>query len=233
MQAVILAGGKGTRLRPYTTIFPKPLMPIDDIPILEIIVRQLASSGISKITFAVGHLKELIEAYFGDGSRWGVEIKYSYEDKPLGTAAPIKLIKNLSDNFIVMNGDILTNLRYDKLIQTHLAKKCICTITTYKKRLKIDLGVLHVDNYQVKEYVEKPIKEYLVSMGVYVFNKQILEFIPSEEYYDFPQLINSLIQKKQPIRTYDFQGLWLDIGRPTDYEEAIGIFSTNRSEFLY
>jgi NDP-mannose synthase len=233
MQAIILAGGKGTRLKPYTTVFPKPLMPIGDIPILEVIVKQLISAGFTDIVFTVGHLKELLHAYFGDGSKWGGCISYSAEDKPLGTAGPLTLIEKVDDNFIVMNGDVLTDIDYLDFFNFHVQKKQLCTIATYKKEVKIDLGVLEADNEgYVNKYIEKPTLHYDVSMGVYAFNKKILQFLPKNQYYDFPTLIQDLIRQGRKVNTYAFDGYWLDIGRPDDYNTAVEIFEKDTGRFI-
>ncbi|MBN2354936.1 NTP transferase domain-containing protein [candidate division KSB1 bacterium] len=233
MQAIILAGGKGTRLKPYTTIFPKPLLPIGDYPILEVVIKQLKHFGFDDITMAVGHLKELIQAFFNKGENWGVKISYSFEDKPLGTAAPLTLIERVDDDFLVMNGDVLTNLNYRDFFQHHLHSGAIGSIAIYAKPVHIDLGVLKVDEKQrVSNYIEKPTLHYDVSMGVYAFNKRVLEYIPKNEYFDFPELILKLIKNKQPVAAYPFAGRWMDIGRPEDYEQAIKEFETLKSEFL-
>lgn len=233
MQAIILAGGKGTRLRPYTTVFPKPLMPIDDKPILEIVIQQLAYSGFSNIVMAVGHLKELIQAFFNDGQRWGVDISYSMEDKPLGTVAPLKLIKSFEDDFLVMNGDVLTTIDFSDFFQFHKKNNAICTIASYSKPIKIDLGVLKVRNKnELVSYTEKPTNHVNVSMGIYAFKKEILDYIPENEFFDFPKLIEILLASNEKIACYDFDGYWLDIGLPQDYEKAISEFEENKSDFL-
>lgn len=233
MQTIILAGGKGTRLRPYTTVFPKPLMPIGDIPILEVVIRQLLHAGCNNIVLTVGHLKELLYAYFGNGSKWGLDIRYSEEDKPLGTAGPLKLVNDLEDNFLVMNGDVLTDIDYTDFFDFHLQNKALCSIATYQKKVNIDLGVLEVDNNDyIVEYIEKPTLNYNVSMGVYSFNRDILEFIPHNQYFDFPTLIQCLINKKHKVKKYAFDGYWLDIGRPEDYSLAVESFELNKKKFL-
>ena len=238
MQSIILAGGKGTRLKPYTTVFPKPLMPIGDFPILEIVIRQLKYFGFTRTVLAVGHLKELIQAYFTDGSKWNLKIDYSAEETPLGTAAPLKLIHNLDDYFLVMNGDVLTNLDFRKFFQFHVEGNAMCTIATYQKPVKIDLGVLkiHQDRpvyeQEIYEYIEKPTLNYRVSMGVYAFKKDVLNFIPTSEYLDFPDLIKILLRNSEKILGYPFEGYWLDIGRSVDYERATEEFEKNKSEFL-
>ncbi|MFC1517587.1 sugar phosphate nucleotidyltransferase [Candidatus Margulisiibacteriota bacterium] len=233
MQAIILAGGKGTRLKPYTTIFPKPLVPVGDIPILEIVIRQLKHHGFKKITIAVGHLAELIEAFFGDGKKWGVEISYSLEDKPLGTAGPIALVDDLENDFLIMNGDLLTSINFKDLMEKHKKNKAISTISIYKKDHKIELGILELDkDNNLTDYIEKPTKTYPVSMGIYIFNKKILGYIPKNKHLDLPDLIKTLISKKEKIHGYLFKDKWLDIGQEKDYLNAIEEFNIHRKLFL-
>jgi len=222
MKAVILAGGKGTRLRPYTTAFPKPLMPVGDKPILEIIVRQLKLHGIDEIIMAVGHLAELIMTFFGDGSKFGLKIKYSREDKPLGTAGPLSLLKDeLTETFLVMNGDILTTLNYSDLIEYHKKNKAIATIALNKRDVYIDFGVVELDeDSNIADYIEKPTLHYLVSMGIYVFEPKVLKYIPNNKKFDFPDLVKRLISAGEKVKGYIYDGYWLDIGRPEDYERA-------------
>ena len=233
MQAIILAGGKGTRLKPYTVVFPKPMVPIGDYPILEIVIRQMKTFGFTDITLTVGHLKELMQAFFDDGSRWGVKISYSMEDKPLGTAAPLRLVKNIENDFLVMNGDILTNLDYREFFEYHRKNDALCTIASYEKNVKIDLGILEADrNNQLQNYIEKPTLQYSVSMGVYAFKKEALDFIPQNQYFDFPDLMKVLLANKKKVLRYPFGGHWLDIGRPEDYERAADEFEKFKTEFL-
>lgn len=233
MKAVILAGGRGTRLRPYTTVFPKPLMPIDDMPILEVVIRQLKHAGITDIVMAVGHLAELLEAYFGDGSRWGVHIAYSREAQPLGTAGPLALIPGLDDTFLVMNGDVLTTLDYRALIAEHRARGGLATIATHARNVKIDLGVIETDETgALIDYIEKPTYHYRVSMGIYIFEPAVRTYIEPGQRLDFPDLIHRLLDAGEPVRSYPFEGYWLDIGRPDDYEQAIEEFARLREQFL-
>ena len=233
MKTIILAGGKGTRLAPYTTVFPKPLMPINDHPILEIVIRQLASYGFNNITLAVGYISELIEAFFGDGKKFGVKIEYSKEEKPLGTAAPLTLIKNLPETFLVMNGDVLTTLDYRQLVQHHLGNKGIVTIAMHQKEVNIDFGVMEFDGDKfLTKYIEKPIINYQVSMGIYVFNRSVLKYIPKNAYFDFPDLIQDLLRNGEKIVCYPSNDYWLDIGRNDDYQKANEEFAELKDQFL-
>jgi NDP-sugar pyrophosphorylase family protein len=235
MKAIILAGGKGTRLAPYTAVFPKPLMPVDGIPILEVIVKQLAHFRIEEIILTVSQQSEaLLSAYFGDGSRYGVAICYSREGKPLGTAGPLSLISNLPETFLVMNGDILTTLDYQKLIKFHKRQKGVVTIAMSQKKVPLELGVMEFNrSYRLTRYVEKPTLSYSVSMGIYVFEKRVLEWIPSGRYLDFPELIQKLLREKKKVTCYPSNDFWLDIGRHEDYEEAQKKFQEMRKKLLY
>lgn len=232
-RAVILAGGKGTRLRPYTVVLPKPLMPIGEFPILEVIIRQLVQHGFDHVTMAVNHQAEIIKAFFQDGQKWGVKIDYSLEDRPLSTMAPLRLIPDLPENFLVMNGDILTDLSFSDLHEEHVSKNNIFTISSYVREQKIDYGVLQTDaSGYLAGFTEKPKKQYLVSMGVYMASRRIMNFIPEGKAYGFDNLMLDLIQSKQPASVRKFNGYWLDIGRPDDYMQAIEEFEQMKSRFL-
>lgn len=232
MQAIILAGGKGSRLKPFTTNIPKPLVPIDDIPILEVVLRQLKYYGFTDICIAVNHLAELIKAFFGNGEKLGLNITYSLEEIPLGTAGPLKLIENLEENFLVMNGDLLTTINYKDLFESHIKSNSDATISTYKKEIKIDLGVLKTEGADFIDYIEKPTYFFDVSMGIYVLNKKVIEMIPLNEKFDMPDLMLKLREESMKIRCYKGDYYWLDIGRVDDYEKAIEIFKDRREEFL-
>jgi NDP-sugar pyrophosphorylase family protein len=233
MQAIILAGGKGARLKPYTAILPKPLMPMGDLPILEVVIRQLKQAGFNEIIMAVGHLASLIEAYFGDGSQWEIKIRYSREENPLGTAGPIALVEGLRSPFLVMNGDVLTNLDYRKFMAYHQQQGGIATIATYNKAVNITLGIIEAtEKDEVYDYIEKPTLHYRVSMGIYAFDETVLQYIEPGKYLDFPDLIKLLLSREIRVKGYPFEGIWLDIGRKEDYEQAIEIFEGYRHEFL-
>ena len=234
MKAIILAGGKGTRLAPYTTVLPKPLMPIGDVPILEIVIRQLAYHGFKDITLAVGYLAELLMAYCGDGSsKYNLKLSYSRESMPLGTAGPIALVPDLDETFLVMNGDLLTTLDYSDMWRYHKERGAIATMATYQRDVRIELGVIEsdADNW-VTNYIEKPTFHYSVSTGIYVFEPVILDYIQPGQHLDLPELVLRLLKKGEKVNSYDYDGYWLDIGRPDDYQEANSIFEMHRQEFL-
>lgn len=233
MRAVILAGGKGTRLAPYTTVLPKPLMPIGEMPILEIVIRQLERHGFDDLTLAVGYLAELLMAYCGDGSKFNVKLGYSREEQPLGTAGPIALVPHLNDTFLVMNGDLLTTIDYGAMLKYHRKRGALATIACYQRDVKIDLGVIEIgpDNW-VANYIEKPTYHYAVSMGIYLFEPAILKYIKPNQRLNLPDLVMNLIKEGQRVNVFNFDGYWLDIGRHDDYEKAVEEFSTHRVEFL-
>ena len=233
MKAVVLAGGKGTRLMPYTTILPKPLMPIGEMPILEVLLRQMKRAGINHVVMTVGHLAALLRSYFGDGSQWELDITYSHEPVPLGTAGPIALVQGLDKTFLVTNGDVLTNLNLKKLLAFHKQKGGIATIAAHRRQVKLDLGVIQWDgNDRVSGYLEKPTTDYTVSMGLYVFEPRVLDYIPVGQYLDFPDLILKLIASGETVSGYTFDGYWMDLGRPDDYVQANQDFVTMKKKFL-
>ena len=233
MRAVVLAGGKGTRLVPYTKILPKPLMPIGDMPILEVILLQMKEEGITDVTLTVGHLSHLLKAFFQDGSSLGLRIDYSYEEKPLGTAGPISMIDGLDSTFLVMNGDVLTKLRLRELVKFHKEQGAIATIAAHHRQNRIDLGVIIKNgDCRIADYIEKPVTDYLVSMGIYIFEPEVLKYIPRGEYLDFPDLVKILINSKEKVVGYEYDGYWQDLGRPDDYEMATRDFESMRNEFL-
>ncbi|OLD57956.1 MAG: hypothetical protein AUI54_00790 [Acidobacteria bacterium 13_1_40CM_2_56_5] len=218
---VILAGGKGTRLMPYTTSLPKPLMPVGEYPILDILLRQLASQGFRRITLAVGHLAGLIQAYFKEGQDWGVEIEYAYETTPLGTAGPIARLPRHERSLLVLNGDLLTTLDFSRIVRFHYENRAIATIGTKRRTETVQFGVVEsAPGGQITQYKEKPSLDYTVSMGIYVFSPTVREYIPRSQKFDFPDLVQRLIVNKQKVLAYESDAYWMDIGRPDDYQRA-------------
>jgi len=232
--AVILAGGKGTRLRPYTTSIPKPLVPIgDESAILEIVLRQLARDGFKRVTIAIGHLGELIRAYVGSGEQWGLEVDYATEAKPLSTMGPVvAILDKLPEQFLVLNGDILTDLSFSALLDAHSASDSQLTIATYHRQVDIDFGVLTVEAGRVVGFVEKPTLNYQVSMGVYAVSRSALAGYPAGEALGFDRLVLDLLAAGRNPASYAFDGYWLDIGRPEDYDRANSEFVRLRSHLL-
>jgi NDP-sugar pyrophosphorylase family protein len=233
IRAVVLAGGKGTRLAPYTRLFPKPLMPIGDYPILEIMLRQMKRAGIRHVTLTVGYLGNMLRLFFQDGTRLGMQIEYVDENKPLGTSGPLANVAGLEDTFLVTNGDVLTDLDLNDLISFHQEQRAIATIATHKRKVNINLGVVDLDKQNaVVDYLEKPSIDYLVSMGVYVFEPRVLQYIPKDEYLDFPDLVKKLVAAGEKVSGYVFKGYWEDLGNADDYARATSDFEKDRSRFL-
>ena len=233
MQAIILAGGKGRRLLPYTTVLPKPMMPIGDFPILEVIIRQLIYYGFTDINISTGYLDAIIKAYIGSQDFGSASIHFSTETKPLGTMGPLHLIDRLDENFLVINGDILTDINFATIFSAHQQSDAIATIATYKRDVYIDFGVLKSNNNQkIVEFSEKPIYHFDVSMGVYLLNQRILSYIPKDIPFGFDQLMYVLIEGKESVMSAQHNGFWLDIGRPDDYEQAIHDFAQDPERFL-
>ncbi|MEV6015807.1 sugar phosphate nucleotidyltransferase [Streptomyces sp. NPDC002667] len=234
MHAVILAGGKGVRLRPYTTALPKPLVPIgDQHAILEIVLRQLASCGFTSCTIAIGHLGEIIRAYVGDGSQWGLAVDYSTEESPLGTIGPLlTMLDRLPESFLVMNGDVLTDLDFGDVLNEHRRAGAPLTIATYARKVRIDFGVLTTDDRKVVAFTEKPSMDYRVSMGVYGLSRSTLGNYTPGLPLGFDELVLDLLRTGDEPHAYAFDGYWLDIGRPDDYDRANAEFTTRKSLLL-
>jgi NDP-mannose synthase len=231
-RAIILAGGLGTRLRPYTVVLPKPLMPIGDYPILEVVIRQLARHGFDHITLAVNHQAGLIRAFFGDGSKWHVHIDYSQEKEPLGTIGPLRLLTNLPQHFLIMNGDVLTDLNFAAFYDKHTKAKQLYTISSHQRVQKTDYGVLISNTAgMLCSFKEKPRTNYEVSMGIYMANREIIDYIPDTP-YGFDNLMHDLLADKRDVKVEQFSGYWLDIGRPDDYAQAIDEFENMKKIFL-
>ena len=219
---VVLAGGRGSRLAPYTSVLPKPLMPVGEQSILELVVEQLGDAGIEDIHFCVGYLAHLVEAVFDNRENGHVNITYVREQEALGTAAPLRLVEGLESTFIVMNGDVLTTLDYRELVGYHRAQKNMLTIATHKRSIKIDYGMLHLDvTSRVRGFEEKPEIVSPVSMGIYVMEPDVLDYIPKGRYFDFPDLVQALLAAEERVGAYVYDGLWFDIGRQEDYERAV------------
>jgi NDP-sugar pyrophosphorylase family protein len=231
-RAVVLAGGLGTRLQPYTTVLPKPLMPIGDRPVLDIVVRQLRRHRFDRITIATGHLAELIEAFFGDGSTHGIPVDYFREDRPLGTVGSLALIDGLDQDFLVMNGDVLTDMDYSALLSGHRESGAAATVAVKRRTVQIDLGVLEFADDGAPERitgcVEKPRLDYHASMGVYCFSPSVLRFIEPGRPLDFPDLVQRLLDAGELVRGWHSDAYWLDIGRHDDYERALEEFAKMR-----
>jgi NDP-sugar pyrophosphorylase family protein len=234
VKAVILAGGRGTRLRPYTLVLPKPLVPIGDRPVVELLIQRLKKFGLEEIIITIGYFGDLIRAFCGDGSKWGMNITYSEEKEPLGTIGPLTLIEDqLKETFLVCNGDIITDLNIFKFIDIHKERGGIATVATTKRKVKIDLGVLACDDERrVASFMEKPENEFLASLGIYLFEPQLFDYVPKNVPFGFDDLMNTLISQDVPVYTYLHNGYWLDIGIEEDFKKAQREFEENRERIL-
>jgi NDP-sugar pyrophosphorylase family protein len=233
MRAILLAGGKGTRLQPFTATFHKPLVPLDDVPVIEILVQQLRDHGIIDLTVVTGHLAELIRAFLGDGKRFGMRIDYFQETAPLDTAGCLGVLPRPTEPFLVMNGDLLTTLDFNAMIAFHRARRPMATIATYPKKVTIDLGVVEMDDQgYLTEYREKPSHNFFVSMGIYCFQPEVCDYVRPGERISMPELILRLRHADQPVLCCREDCYWLDIGRPDDYALAVEEFRRDRQRFL-
>ncbi|WP_216215605.1 sugar phosphate nucleotidyltransferase [Amycolatopsis aidingensis] len=234
MHAAILAGGEGVRLRPYTTALPKPLVPIGgEYAILDIILQQLKACGFDRVTLAIGHLGSLIRAFAGDGERWGLRIDYAAEARPLSTIGPLlNFLDQLPENFLVMNGDVLTTLDYAALLRAHEQSTSALTVATYQREVKIDFGTLETTDGHIVDFHEKPTLSYGVSMGVYALSRKTLSPYPRNVPFGFDELVLDLLSRQVNPKVYEFDGYWLDIGRPDDYDEANRNFERLRPALL-
>jgi NDP-mannose synthase len=233
MKAVILAGGKGTRLAPYTKIIPKPLMPIGEMPILEVLLLQLKRAGVDEVHLTVGHLAHLLYTFFQDGSWLGLKIHYSYEDHPLGTAGPLSLLENLDETFLVTNGDVLTTLDICDLVAFHHRHGALATIASHQRDVHIDFGVIETNgDNDIIDYIEKPNINYRVSMGIYVFEPRVLTYIEHNQYLDFPDLVLKMLTAGEKVLSYPYSGYWMDLGRVDDYEKAVTDFESLKLQII-
>ena len=231
IRAVILAGGKGTRLAPFTVNFPKPLVPLGDMPVIEVLIRRLIRHGITDITLALGHLSELIKAYFQHRKQLTklIDLRFVDEEEPTGTAGSLASVGGLTDTFFVMNGDLLTDLDFNAMLRHHRRQKAALTIATHKRNVKIDLGVLTFDkDRRVTSYVEKPETHYNISMGIYLYEPSVLKHIEPGKYLDFPTLVLRLLERGEKVCAYPTDCLWMDIGRPDDYARAQELFAEKK-----
>ncbi len=228
MIAVIQAGGKGTRLRPYTLVLPKPMMPVGDQPVIEMLLKWLCRNGIRDVFITIGHLGRLIRSLCGDGSQWGMRIRYCEEPEAYGTIGPLRLIrKELTETFLVLNGDLVTDLDLRGFIAWHRGKGGRITVAVTQKQIKVDLGILESQNDRITEFREKPLLNFQVSMGIYCMEPEIIRLIPKGTPYGFDNLMHAMLEKKWPVYTYKHDGLWMDIGREEDFKNAQKMYCDN------
>ena len=230
---VILAGGKGTRLLPYTTALPKPLMPVGNYPILEILLKQLAAYGFKDVTLAVGHLAGIVQAYFNDGKQFGLDLSYSYETKPLGTAGPLSRLPRSDRSMLVLNGDLLTDIDFGQIVRFHYEKEAMATVGMTRRIESVDFGVIEAESDdRIINFQEKPKMNYLVSMGIYVFTPRVIDYIPKSSRFDFPDLVQKLLNQDAKVVGYKSEAYWMEVGRPSDYEKANEDFPMKEHAFL-
>ena len=233
MMAIILAGGKGRRLKPFTMTIPKPLLPLGDVPILEVVLRQLAAAGVSHVVITLGHMAHLFVAGIGDGARFGLRINYVFEDEPLGTAGPIRRVADLEDDFLVTNGDLLTTLNFRDLLDAHVRRGAWGTIALHRREVKIDYGVVRTAaDGRLDDYIEKPTIPYEVSMGINVLSRRCLDFIPAAGAFRMPELMLAMHRAGKAVLCYKSDCYWQDIGRFDDYQQASADFVDDPSRFL-
>lgn len=235
MKAIVMAGGKGSRLHPYSATLPKPLMPLGDMPVLELLLRQLRRAGVDEVILAVNHLRHLIEAFFGDGSRFGIPIRYSLEDTPLGTAGPIgSVLDQLGEHFLLLNGDLLTSFDFQEMTRAHLAANSDVMIGVFERELTVEFGLIEVDaQMRMVDYREKPSSKQLISMGIYAIRAAAVRgFVSPGERLDMPQLVLAMMRAGRDVRCHRQDCVWLDIGRPEDFARAQKMIETGMDVFL-
>jgi NDP-sugar pyrophosphorylase family protein len=233
MRAVILAGGLGTRLRPYTTILPKPLVPVGERPILEHILRRLYACGVREVDLCVGPLGELIQVYFtqADALPADLELRWHWEEEPLGTAGALRIVPGLNGTFIAMNGDILTTLDYRELLAFHKRAGAALTVATHARRVDVDLGVIDTDGDRIIGFREKPKLDYEVSMGIYVYDERALAHLPAQGPCQFPDLIQQLLAEGETVSAFRSDAEWFDIGTVPEHQRAVEAFERDPKVF--
>ena len=233
MNAIVLAGGRGIRLQPYTNVLPKPLLPLDDMSILHVILIQLRNAGFTRITLAIGYKGDMIEQFFGNGCDLDLEIRYSREPRSLGTAGPLSLVSDFNQSTLVMNVDLLTTIDFADLMSYHRSEASLATVVLYRYALNIEFGVAELNVHQrLVNILEKPRTNYLVNSGIYVLDPEILAYIPVGEYMDMPTVLKKAIDDNKQIQTYQFDGKWLDIGTPDKFNQAVTEFKAHRNDYL-
>lgn len=219
--ALVLAGGEGKRLGPLTANRPKPMLPLRGRPILEDILLHLRGEGFRRVFLATRYLAEQIRDHFGDGASLGIEIAYLSEDKPLGTAGPIRLLpERPKETFLVMNGDLLARFDADNLFAFHRARGAVATIASIDRRLRIPYGILRADGDKIREIHEKPEQQIRASAGIYLFEPEIFDLLPPGDRIDMPDFLNLLARSGRPVHACPLEGYWLDIGQGHDYARA-------------
>lgn len=233
MQAVIQAGGRGARLRPYSLVLPKPLMPVGDLPVIEMLLKWLRRSGIKKVYITIGYLGHLIRTLCGDGSQWDIEIIYSEESKPLGTVGPLQLIReHLDKTFLMLNGDLITDLDLREFIAFHRSHDGMVSVAVTDKDVRIDLGTIESNGQRITCFREKPTYNFQVSMGMYCMEPDILKLVPKGVPFGFDDLMHTMLEQDLPVNIFKHNGCWMDIGRPEDFMRAQDVFRENKTAIL-
>jgi NDP-sugar pyrophosphorylase family protein len=221
LQAVLMCGGLGTRLRPWTYIIPKPLFPLGERPVLELLVERLKLNGITEIFISLGYKGELIEATLGNGQHLGLSIQYIREDEPLGTAGALNLLRDkLREPFLMMNGDLVTRLDFGKLCAFHQQHNAAITVGTKAYEVQVPYGVVEDSGGKVTELREKPVYSTRINAGIYVLSRSVLDLLPPGGRFDATQLIQAALDAGRPVYSYLIEEYWLDMGRIEDYEKA-------------
>ncbi len=231
---VILAGGRGSRLKPYTSVLPKPLIPVCDVPILEILVHQLRSQGFRRLILAVNHHEGLLRSYFGDGSAFGVDVSYSKERRALGTIGPLHLVADrLPEHFLVMNGDLLTDMSFRTCLDRHVLSRRSLTVGTSFRVVRIGDGVIETnDASEITGFREKPTMRFRISNGVYAMSRSVLDYVRTDRPFGMDELVLAMLRDGAPVGTQHHEGEWYDIGCAADLERANVAFAGNRTRFL-
>ncbi len=223
MKALILAGGEGTRLRPYTFVVPKPLLPVGNKPVLRIIIEHLKAHGVDEVVLATGYHAELIQAYFGNGTNLGISIRYVREEQPLGTAGPLTLLNGMlqkEEDFILMNGDILTKLNFRRMVERHKERGADVTLGVRRLEERSPYGVLHLENEQLVRVEEKQVRVSYINAGIYVLSQRVLSEIPQRSFYTMPDVINTRVRQGLPVEVYQIEEPWLALEQPEQLEQA-------------
>jgi len=233
IRAVIQAGGRGTRLMPYTLVLPKPIMPVGESPVIEILLKWLRRNGITDVNMTIGYLGALIRTFCGDGSTWDMKIEYYEEKEPLGTVGSLPMMpRKFDDTFLVLNGDVITDVNLRKMKEFHKEKSCPLTVAVTTKKVHVDLGVIDAADSIITKFREKPVLEFCVSMGIYIMEPTILEYIPKGIAFGFDDLVHALMAENRPIAVFNHDGYWMDIGRPDDFRTVQEEYETHKNKIL-
>jgi NDP-sugar pyrophosphorylase family protein len=221
MKVVIQCGGRGTRLKPYTMVLPKPLMPVGSKPVLEMLLKWLRRNNMREIFVTTGYLGHLIRTACGDGRQWDLNIHYTEENEPLGTIGPLSLLRDkLNSTFLVINGDVVTDLSLNAFVGCHRQHGGSLTVATMIRTIKTNFGMIEDRDGRITKFKEKPVLSHAVSMGIYCMEPAVLDHIPSDVPFGFDDLVLCMLDRNIPVFTFRHNGMWLDIGRVEDFQKA-------------